>query len=116
MAAGEIVPGTAIALGAQTCHYEASGPHTGEVAPPMLVELGCRSVLIGHSERRREMSETDELVNRKVLGALAAGLTPVLCVGETAEERRQGLTVTTVEGQLRAGPAGLDPPPAARPA
>ena len=108
MAVGEILQGTPIGLGAQNCHYEASGAHTGEIAPPMLVELGCRSVLIGHSERRREMGETDELVNRKVHGALAHGLTPVLCVGETAEERRQGLTFTTVEGQLRAGLAGLD--------
>jgi len=107
-AIGEILQGTPIGLGAQNCHYEASGAHTGEIAPPMLVELGCRSVLIGHSERRREMGETDELVNRKVHGALAHGLTPVLCVGETAEERRQGLTFTTVEGQLRAGLAGLD--------
>jgi len=97
-AVGEIVQGTAIGLGAQNCHYEASGPHTGEIAPPMLVELGCRSVLIGHSERRREMGESDELVSRM----------PVLCIGETAEERRQGLTFTTVEGQLRAGLAGLD--------
>src|SRR5256712_10760277 len=114
MAAGEIVPGTAIALGARTCHYEASGPHTGEIAPPMLVELGCRTVLIGHCERRREMGETDELVNKKVIGALAHGLTPVLCVGETAEERRQGLTFTTVEGQLRAGLARLEAAAVAR--
>src|SRR5213076_1173800 len=61
----------------------------------------------GHSERRREADETDELINRKVRSALAHGLTPILCVGETAEERRQGLTFTTVEGQLRAGLAGL---------
>src|SRR3989442_6160215 len=108
MAVGEILQGTPIGLGGQNCHYEASGAHTGEVGSPVLVELGCRSVLIGHSERRREMGETDELVNRKVHGALAHGLTPVLCVGETAEERRQGLTFTTVEGQLRAGLAGLD--------
>jgi triosephosphate isomerase len=74
----------------------------------MLVELGCRLVLLGHSERRKEMGETDEQVNRKVVGALAYGLTPVLCVGESGEERRQGLTFTTVEGQLRAGLAGLD--------
>jgi triosephosphate isomerase len=74
----------------------------------MLVDVGCRLVLIGHSERRREMGEADEQINRKVVAALAHGLTPVLCVGETAEERRQGLTFTTVEGQLRAGLAGLE--------
>jgi triosephosphate isomerase (TIM) len=113
-AVGEIIQGTAIGLGGQNCHHEGSGAHTGEIAPPMLVELGCRSVLAGHSERRREMGETDELINKKVHGALTFGLTPVLCIGETAEERRQGLTFTTVEGQLRAGLAGLDTAAAAR--
>jgi triosephosphate isomerase len=113
-AVGEILQGSAIGIGGQNCHYEGSGAHTGEIAPPMLVELGCRSVLIGHSERRREFGETDELINKKVTGALTFGLTPVLCVGETAEERRQGLTFTTVEGQLRAGLAGLDTAAVAR--
>ena len=107
-AVNEIVQGTPIGLGAQTCHHEPSGPHTGAIAPPMLVELGCRWVLAGHSERRREMGESDAQINFQVHGALVHGLTPVLCVGETAEERRQGLTFTTVEGQLRAGLAGLD--------
>jgi triosephosphate isomerase len=102
-AVAEILAGTPLALGAQNCHHETSGAHTGEVAPPMLVELGCRYVIVGHSERRRELGEPDELINRKVRSALAHGLTPILCVGETAEERRQGLTFTTVEGQLRAG-------------
>jgi triosephosphate isomerase len=102
-AVGEILAGTSLELGAQNCHPEPSGPHTGEIAPPMLVELGCRYVIVGHSERRREMGEADELINRKVRSALSHGLTPILCVGETAEERRQGLTFTTVEGQLRAG-------------
>lgn len=102
-AVGEILAGTTVALGAQNCHAEAEGAHTGEIAPPMLVELGCRYVILGHSERRRELGETDEIVNRKVRSALSHGLTPILCVGETTEERRQGLTFTTVEGQLRAG-------------
>jgi triosephosphate isomerase len=101
-AVAEILAGS-LGLGAQNCHPEPSGPHTGEIAPPMLAELGCRFVILGHSERRREMGETDELINRKVRSVLSHGLTPVLCVGETAEERRQGLTFTTVEGQLRAG-------------
>ena len=108
MAVGEILAGSPIALGAQNVHPEASGAHTGEIAPPMLVELGCRFVLCGHSERRQELGETDEQVNRKVAAAIRHGLTPVLCMGETGEERRQGLTFTTVEGQLRAGLAGLD--------
>lgn len=104
----EIVGGTPIGLGAQNVHHAPSGAHTGEISPPMLVDVGCRLVLLGHSERRRDMGESDEQINRKLGAALAHGLTPVLCVGETAEERRQGLTFTTVEGQLRAGLAGVE--------
>jgi len=106
-AVSEILAGTPIQLGAQTCHHEAAGAHTGEISPPMLAELGCRWVLVGHSERRKEIGESDELINRKLRAVLANGMTPVLCVGETSDERRQGLTFTTVEGQLRAGLAGL---------
>jgi triosephosphate isomerase len=106
--AAEVLAGGPILLGAQNCHHEPSGAHTGEIAPPMLVEIGCRFVLCGHSERRREMGETDEQIKLKVGAALRHNLTPILCVGETAEERRQGLTFTTVEGQLRAGLAGVD--------
>jgi triosephosphate isomerase len=107
-AVAEALTGSVVALGAQNCHHEAPGAHTGEISIPMLADLGCRYVLAGHSERRKEMGETDEQINRKVQAVLAHGLTPVLCVGETAEERRQGLTFTTVEGQLRAGLAGLE--------
>ena len=84
-AVGEILAGSPIALGAQSSHHEASGAHTGEIAPPMLVELGCRFVLCGHSERRHELGETDEQINRKVAAAIRHGLTPVLCMGETGE-------------------------------
>ncbi len=108
-AVGEVLAGSPIRLGAQNCHWEASGAYTGEVSPAMLAELGCRYVLVGHSERRRELGETDQRISLKVQAALAHGLTPVLCVGETADERRQGLTFTTVEGQLRAGRAGMMP-------
>jgi triosephosphate isomerase len=73
----------------------------------MLLELGARTILLGHSERRHELGESDEVISRKVRAVLGHGATPVLCVGETEEERRQGLTFTTVEGQLRAGLAGL---------
>lgn len=106
-AVAEILVAGPIQLGAQTCHHEASGAHTGEISAAMLADLGCRWVLVGHSERRREIGEPDALINGKLRAALAHGLTPVLCVGETAEERRQGLTFTTVEGQLRAGLAGV---------
>ena len=106
-AVAEALAGSTIAVGAQNCHPEPAGAHTGEISIPMLAELGCRYILVGHSERRKEMGETDEVINRKVHAVLGHDLTPVLCVGETAEERRQGLTFTTVEGQLRAGLAAL---------
>ena len=106
-AVAEVLAGAAVALGAQNCHWEAQGAFTGEISPAMLAELGCRWVLVGHSERRHVFRETDEEINRKVVAALRHGLRPVLCVGETDEERRQGLTFTVVEGQLRAGWAGL---------
>lgn len=106
-AVGAILSGSPIALGAQNCHWEASGAFTGEVSPAMLADLGCRAVIVGHSERRREFGESDAQVNRKVHAALAHGLTPILCVGETDAERRKGLTYPVVEGQLRAGVAGL---------
>ena len=106
-AVSELLTGSPIQLGAQTCHHEPSGAHTGEISVPMLTELACRWILLGHSERRKEIGESDELVNLKVRAVLSRGVTPVLCVGETADERRQGLTFTTVEGQLRAGLAGI---------
>jgi triosephosphate isomerase len=105
----EILSGGPLRLGAQNCHWEAAGAHTGEVSPAMLAELGCRYVLVGHSERRRELGETDEQISRKVQAALAHELIPVLCVGETGDERRQGLTFTTIEGQLRSGLSGIAP-------
>ena len=103
----EALAGSPILLGAQNCHWEASGAFTGEIAAEMLAEVGCRLVLVGHSERRQLLRETDEEINRKVSACLRAGLQPLLCVGETADDRRQGLTFTVVEGQLRAGCAGL---------
>jgi len=109
VAVADALGGSAIGLGAQNCHWEKSGAFTGEVSPAMLVELGCRLVILGHSERRQQFGETDAQVNLKVQSALAHGLTPLLCVGESAHERSQGLTFTTVEGQLRAGLGGLSP-------
>jgi len=99
--------GSPILLGGQNCHWESRGAFTGEVSAEMLAEAGCRLVIVGHSERRQVMRETDDEINRKIGACLRAGVQPLLCVGETAEERRQGLTFTVVEGQLRAGWAGL---------
>ena len=113
-AVAEVLKGGAVALGAQNCHWEEQGAFTGEVSPAMLAELGCRWVLLGHSERRHVFRETDEDINRKVGAALRHGMRPVLCVGETEEERRKGLTFTVVEGQLRAGWAGVAPDDLAR--
>jgi triosephosphate isomerase (TIM) len=106
-AVADTLAGSPLLLGAQNCHWEDAGAFTGEIAPAMLADLGCRLVLVGHSERRQLFHETDAGIQKKVAAALRHRLTPVLCVGETAEERRQGLTFTVVEGQLRAGWAGL---------
>lgn len=108
-AVAEVLVGSPIGLGAQTCHWEAKGAFTGEVSPGMLAELGCRLVLVGHSERRQHFAETDAQANLKVRALLAHGLSPLLCVGESTDERRQGLTFTVVEGQLRAGLGGVSP-------
>ena len=108
-AVSEVLAGSPVLLGAQNCHWEDKGAFTGEISPPMLVDLGCRLVLVGHSERRHLFHETDDEINKRVGAALRHGLRPLLCVGETADERRQGLTFTVVEGQLRAAWAGLSP-------
>ena len=100
------VVGTKVALGAQNVAWEAKGAFTGEIAPPMLLDLGCRYAIVGHSERRQIFGETDALINRRLTGALAHGLTPVLCVGETLDEREAGQTLAVLERQVRAGLAG----------
>ncbi len=106
-AVAEVLAGSPVMLGAQNCHWEDAGAFTGEVSPLMLAELGCRLVIVGHSERRRIFREGDEDIGRKVGAVLRHRLQPVLCVGETADERRQGLTFPVVEGQLRAALSGL---------
>ncbi|MFM8704599.1 MAG: triose-phosphate isomerase [Planctomycetia bacterium] len=96
-----------VALGAQNMHDKASGAFTGEVAPPMLVDLGCRYVILGHSERRTLFGETDAIVNAKTKAALAAGLVPIVCVGETLEEREGNRTQAVVTTQINGSLAGL---------
>ena len=98
-----------MALGAQNMLDKASGAFTGEVSAPMLVDMGCRFVILGHSERRTLFGETDGTVNAKTKAALAAGLTPIVCVGETLEEREGGRTQSVVTTQINHSLAGLTP-------
>lgn len=104
---GDVIAGTHIDLGAQNMHWEKSGAFTGEIAPGMLRELFCHYVILGHSERRALFGETDEIVNRKVKAALGINLRPIVCVGETLEEREANRTESVVGGQLRGSLAGL---------
>lgn len=106
---GPRLKGSPIALGAQNVHWEVSGAYTGEISAPMLAELGCVYVIVGHSERRQYFGETDDTVNRRARAALAGGLRPIVCVGETLEERDRGVTAQVVETQTRRGLAGLTP-------
>lgn len=98
-----LLVGTGIALGAQNLYHEREGAFTGEIAPGMLVDVGCRYVIIGHSERRQYFHETDAGVNRKLKAALAAGLRPIMCVGESKPQRDAGEAEAIVTGQVGAG-------------
>jgi triosephosphate isomerase len=108
-AVAEAVKGSNIAVAAQDVHWDKEGAHTGDVSPGMLLEAGCTHVIIGHSERRHDHGETDEQVNRKVKAALAAGLVPIICVGETLAEREAGKTEEVLQRQFQGGFAGLTP-------
>ncbi|NLM23892.1 MAG: triose-phosphate isomerase [Firmicutes bacterium] len=108
-AAGRSLSGSAIKLGAQNLFWEKAGAFTGEVAPPMLVDLGVQYVIIGHSERRHLLGEDDAAVHKKLKAALEHRLRPILCVGETREERERGETEVVVGTQLRRALEGLDP-------
>jgi triosephosphate isomerase len=96
-----------IGLGAQTCHWEPSGAYTGELSAPQLADVGCAYCLVGHSERRQRFGETNDHAKRKTAALLAAGLTPVLCVGETVAERRAGKTEQVVAEQVSIALQGL---------
>jgi triosephosphate isomerase len=105
----EVLRGAAaIHLGAQNLHPEKQGAFTGEVSAPMLAAAGCRFVIVGHSERRHGMGEDDALVARKLRAALAADLTPIVCVGETLAERESNATALVLERQVRAAYDGID--------
>jgi triosephosphate isomerase len=97
----EAAKGTNIGIGAQNMYFEESGAYTGEIAPNMLTEIGVKYVVLGHSERRAYFGETNETVNKKVLKAIEHNLVPIICVGETLEQREQGITVDLVRLQTK---------------
>ena len=108
-AAAQSARGSEVKVAAQVVYWDKEGAHTGDVSAPMLVEAGATHVIIGHSERRRDHGETDEHVSRKLKAALTAGLTPIVCVGETLEEREAGKTRQVLERQFAGGFCGLTP-------
>lgn len=101
--------GTNIKLGAQNMYYETKGAFTGEVAPDMLVDAGVEYLIIGHSERREYFNETNEQVNRKLLRAIEYGMIPILCCGETLEQREDGITYEHIRIQLKTAFKGIEP-------
>ena len=106
-AVGREIEGSAIRLAAQTLFWEEKGAFTGEISPLMLKDLGCRYVIIGHSERRQLFGETDETVNKRMKTALNHGLLPIFCIGETLKEREDGKTFSVIERQLEGGLKGF---------
>ena len=106
-AAVEAAKNTNIGISAQDVHWEKEGAFTGEISTGMLVEAGCRYVIIGHSERRQFFGDTDETVARKTKAALTAGLTPIVCVGETLANREAGMTHQVCQAQITYGPGSL---------
>jgi len=103
----EWLKGSAIKVGAQNMYFESKGAFTGEVAPEMLLDVGCHYVILGHSERRHVFMEKDEGINKKVKKAIETGLNPILCVGELLEEREAGKTNDVVESQIKGGLADI---------
>lgn len=104
----ELTEGTNIKLGAQNMHFEESGAYTGEISPLMLKEIGVEYVILGHSERRQYFNEDDIVVNKKVKAAIKHGFTPILCVGETLEEREGERTFDVIKKQIEADLCGID--------
>ena len=99
--AHRLMQGTAMELGAQNMYHEDEGAFTGEISPRMLKAVGCKDVILGHSERRQYFHESDEFINRKARKAIASGLTPIICVGETLEQREENITAQVVTTQVR---------------
>ncbi len=107
-AVSEVLKGTNIDLGAENVHYAEKGAFTGEISAAMLKEYGVKYVIIGHSERRQYFGETDETVNKRTLTAIAAGLTPIVCIGESLEERETGKTEEVLARQIHEGLKNID--------
>ena len=99
----QVVKGSRIEVAAQNCHWKASGAYTGEISPEMIKESGCKYVIIGHSERRQFFGETDEMVNKRLHAAHRAALHPIVCIGESLEQREAGQTMAVVAAQLKGG-------------
>lgn len=103
-----VISNTNIGLCAQNVFWEEAGAFTGEISPYMLIDAGCKWVIVGHSERRTVLGETDEMVKKKVAASIKAGLIPILCVGETLEQRESGKTMEVIRGQLERGLDGIE--------
>src|SRR4029079_12056746 len=108
-AIAQAIKGSAVGLGAQNCYHEPKGAFTGEISPQMLVDIGCKYVILGHSERRQIFKESNQDVNRKVAASLGVGLAPIVCVGETLDQRQSNQTATVVREQIEGSLAGLSP-------
>ena len=106
-AVGQSVTGSGVALGAQDMYHEAEGAFTGEIGAAMLLDLGCSYVILGHSERRHILGETDQAIRRKVTAALQAGLVPIVCLGETLQQRESGLTGAVIQEQFDGSLGGI---------
>jgi triosephosphate isomerase len=106
-AVGQAIKNSAVGLGAQNCYHEAKGAFTGEISPQMARDMGCRYVILGHSERRQILKESNQDVNRKALAVLGVGLTPIVCVGESLEQRQVGQTAAVICEQIEGSLAGL---------
>ena len=104
---GEIIKGTNIALGAENVYFEDKGAYTGEISAPMLKDAGVKYVIVGHSERRQYFGETDEDVNKKIKKILEYGMTPIMCCGETLEQREMDITIEHIRMQIKKGLYGL---------
>lgn len=108
-AVSKVLNGTKILYGAQNCHFESKGAFTGEISIQMIQELGCKYIIIGHSERRTYFFETDELINKKSRAILASGLIPIICIGETLNERKENKTFDVLKRQIEIGLNKIEP-------